>query len=174
MPKTNLNFEFIEKQIRKKSFGILGTVDQEGNSHSTAILYVVAPPTSTFSLYLLTRSSYKKVKNIKINPSVSFVIPFPHHVFRFVPASCIQFQGIAELLPIDNIEARESFKKGSRILKMNLAQVSKLPNMENDAIFIKVIPKQTLFCYGLGYSLMELRKNFENGAYSVTIPFNKP
>ena len=172
MAKKVRNFEFIDKEMRKMSFGILSSIDQNGMSHSTGIIYGVAPKTSKFCLYLLTDKNYKKVKNIKVNTSVSFVIPFPHHVLRFVPANCIQFQATAELIPYIDEEAQNVFKNGSKILKMNIDQINKLKGQE-DAIFIKIIPHNKLFCYGVGFSMMEIRKNIETGSYSVTIPPEK-
>lgn len=71
------NFEFVGKEIRKNTFGILSTIDQNGKSHSTGILYGVASPESKFLLYILTENNYKKVQNLKHNNSISFVIPFP-------------------------------------------------------------------------------------------------
>ncbi|MFX1322802.1 MAG: pyridoxamine 5'-phosphate oxidase family protein [Promethearchaeota archaeon] len=167
MVKRDLTFDFVEREIRKKSFGIISTIDQNGHSHSTGIVYGVAPSNLEFTLYILTDRNYKKVKNIEVNNSVSFVIPFPHHILRFAPASCVQFQGIAQIVPFNDKEAQESFKTGLKILKMNLKQVS---NKEEEAVFIKIIPNEKLFCYGLGISLMKLRKNVESGSYFVIIP----
>ena len=163
-------FEFIEKQIRKKTFGIISTIDQKGHSHSTGIVYGIASSKSNFALYILTHRNYKKVKNIEKSNSVSFVIPFPHHILRFVPASCVQFQGTAEILPFSDKEAQGSFNAGSKILKMNLKQVSERKDKEKGVVFIKIIPDRKLYCYGLGFSLNELRKNVETGSYIVTIP----
>ena len=164
------NFEFIEKQIRKRSFGIISTIDKSGLSHSTGIVYAIASPKVQFALYILTHRNYKKVKNIEINDSVSFVIPFPHHILRFVPSSCVQFQGKAEILPFSDKDALESFNSGSKILKMNLKEVTKRNDKGEGVVFIKLIPNRKLFCYGLGFSLNELRKNIETGSYIVTIP----
>jgi len=163
------NFKFIEKEIRKKTFGILSTIDPNGKSHSTGIIYGVAPSNSVFVLYILTGKNYKKVKNIETNNSISFVIPFPHHILRFVPASCVQFQGTAQIVPFNDIEAQESFKSGPKILKTNLKQVSKMSNKEEGVVFIRIIPNEKLFCYGLGIRLIKLRKNIESGSYFVRI-----
>ncbi len=167
------NFEFIENEIRKKTFGIISTIDQNSHSHSTGVVYGVAPSNSKFALYILTDRNYKKVRNIENNNSVSFVIPFPHHILRFVPASCVQFQGTAQIVPFNDSEAQESFRNGSKILKMNLKQLSNISDQEKGAVFIKIIPNNKLFCYGLGFSLMELRKNIESGSYFVTIPHER-
>jgi nitroimidazol reductase NimA-like FMN-containing flavoprotein (pyridoxamine 5'-phosphate oxidase superfamily) len=164
------SFEFIEAEVRKKTFGILSTIDQDGRSHSTGIIYAISPPGSKFSLYILTDRTYKKVKNIQQNSSVSFVIPFPHHLLRFVPSSCVQFQGRAEILPYEDSEAQEAFKIGKKMLAMNLKQAIKEDPGGEYTVFIKIIPNQKIFCYGLGISLMQLQKDVEIGSYSVTIP----
>lgn len=168
MPKRPITFEFVEKQLRKKTFGILGTVSPKGWSHSTGILYRVSPLGSPFSFYLAVDKSYKKYRNIKNNPQVSFVVPFPHFYFRFVPANSVQFQGTAEILPIDDPEGQKAFKQ-KRILKMALEQPDKL-NMDVELAFIRIKPLRKLFCYGLGFNIMELRKHIESGSYTVTIP----
>ena len=170
MKNSTPNFAFVEQEIRKKTFGILSTIDQNGNSHSTGIIYSVSAPKSKFSLYLLTQNNYKKVRNIKNNNSVSFVIPFPHHMLRFVPSSCVQFQGTAEILSFTNTDAQNTFQNGSKILKMNIEQLNTISPDEQKAVFIKITPNNKLFCYGLGYSLMKLRKNIELGSYSVIVP----
>ena len=130
MVKRDLTFDFVEREIIKKTFGIISTIDQNGHSLSTGIVYGIAPSNSEFTLYILTDRNYKKVKNIEVNNSISFVIAFPHHILRFIPASCIQFQGIAQIVPFNDKEAQESFRNGSKILKMNLKQVSRRGNKE--------------------------------------------
>jgi len=170
MSKKTLNFEFIEKEIRKKTYGILSTIDQNGNSHSTSVLYAVSPPESKFALYILTEKNYRKVKNVENNNSISFVIPFPHHFLRFVPANCVQFQGYGKIMPYNNFEAQQAFLAGPKILKMNIEQVGKMNSEYEDPVFIKILPKKNLYCYGVGINLMELRKNIESGSYTVSIP----
>jgi len=92
------NFSFVEKQIRKKSFGVLTTINKNGTPHTTGILYGVSPTSSKFALYSLTSKNYKKVRNIKRDPRVSFLIPFPHYYIRFAPSSTVTFQGIPMVL----------------------------------------------------------------------------
>ncbi|MFX1326079.1 MAG: pyridoxamine 5'-phosphate oxidase family protein, partial [Promethearchaeota archaeon] len=168
--RKSLDFEFVEQEIRKKTFGILSTIDQNGKSHSTGIIYSVSLPESKFSLFILTENNYKKVINIKNDNSVSFVIPFPHHLLRFVPSSCVQFQGTGEILPFTNREAQNAFEDGPKILKMNIKQARKMNPKQQKAVFIKITPNSKIFCYGLGYSLIKLRKDVEIGSYSVIIP----
>ncbi len=168
MVKNSISFDFVEKQIRKKTFGILTTISPKGRAQSTGILYGVSPPNSKFSLYLLTSKDYKKVENIQNNPYISFFIPFPHYFLRFVPASYVSFQGKAEIIPHDDPEGLKAFSQ-KRILKMNLEQV-KQPDMKGKLVIIKLKPNRKLICYGLGLSLMKMRKEPEIGSYTVNVP----
>ncbi|MFX0094699.1 MAG: hypothetical protein ACFFBD_23385, partial [Candidatus Hodarchaeota archaeon] len=87
----------------------------------TGIVYGVSPPDSTFVLYVMTSRKYKKTKNIKNSPAISFVIPFPHYILRFVPSSCIQFQGTAEIVSFDSPDIHGVFQQ-KRILRLALNQ----------------------------------------------------
>jgi hypothetical protein len=165
MPRKPRDFRFIEEQLRKMTFGVLSTLNPGGSLQTTGILYGVSPPGAGLRLYLLTDQSYLKVRNILKNPEVSFLVPFPHHFLRFVPASCISFPGTAEIVPEDDPEARGAFQ-ASRILRMNLEEIS---NMEN-AVFIKIRPKRRMHCYGVGFGLMELMRDAAGAGYSVEVP----
>lgn len=165
---TTPSFKFVEKQIRKKSFGILSTVSPQGRAHSTGILYGVSLPTKKFRFYLITHKNYKKVRNIRKNPHISFVIPFPHHYLRFVPSSCIYFQGTAELVEFDNLELKKAYSQ-KRILRSMLKDVDQ-PNYEGLLTFIEIKPNEKIFCHGLGINLWQLKNHPEKGEYSVFIP----
>ena len=164
MTKKTISFKFIEKNIRTKTYGILSTIDSKGIPHSTSIIYAVSPPETKFCLYCIS-SNTKKVKNIQANENIAFVIPFPHHVMRFVPANAVHFQGKAEILSIDDLEAIKSFNS-AKILRFNLERSAELL----ESIFIKITPNQKLFIYGLGFGMMEMRKNHVNVNYSIIIP----
>jgi hypothetical protein len=150
------------------TFGILSTVNPGGSLQTTGILYGVSRPGAGFRLYLLTDPSYLKVRNILRNPEVSFLVPYPHHFLRFVPASCISFSGTAEIVPEDDQEARGAFQS-SRILRMNLDQTSSM----EQAVFIKVRPKRRMHCYGVGLGLMEITRNAAEAGYSVEVPSDR-
>ncbi len=96
-------FEFVEAEVRKKTFGVLTTVDRKGRPHSTGILYGVAPPTSPFALYFLTLEEYVKVRNVKLNSSASYplrVRPFAARL-RWFPS--------ATPMPAGDLRNEESF-----------------------------------------------------------------
>jgi hypothetical protein len=77
------------------------------------------------------------------------------------------FRGISEIVGFDDVDGQWAFQQ-HRILRFNIAS-AKEETLRN-AVFIKLIPEPTLFCYGLGLSMMEIRKNHEMGNYKVKIP----
>jgi hypothetical protein len=161
-------FAFIEAQLRKKTFGVLSTLSPSGSLQTTGILYAVSPPGAPFRLYLLTEASYLKARNIARNPEVSFLVPYPHHLLPFAPASCISFSGTAEILPMDNPEGREAFG-ANRMLRMNLEEADSM----QDGILIRIRPKRSMHCYGIGISLATIARNPATAGYSVEIPSDR-
>jgi hypothetical protein len=168
MPGNRPDFSFIEAQLRRKTFGVLSTQSPGGSLQATGILYGVSPPSSKLRLYLVTERSYLKVRNISHNPEVAFLVPFPHHLLPFVPASCISLQGTAEIVSLDDPEGREAFAAG-RILRDNLKQAASV----EDGVFIRIRPKRRVHCYGVGIGLMELARNPHEAGYSLVIPSDR-
>ncbi|SRR5215204_1464314 len=164
-------FDYVEKQLRKKNFGILATVTPEGRPHSVGAVYAMAPPDQQFCLYLITRPMLKKARNIRDNPNVSFVVPFPHYLFRSIPPRCIQFQGKAELLPIDDPIVVKAFQS-SIVLKRSMEHSLRL----GESIFIRIVPDKKIFCFGVGASLLQFlipSQNKNLGNSHVIIPENR-
>ncbi len=168
MPVDRRDYPFIEAQLRKQTFGVLTTVSPAGHPQTTGILYGISLPGAPLRLYMLTERSFLKVRNIEKSPKVSFLVPYPHHFLRFVPASCISFQGAAEILPADDPAARASFE-GSRILRMNLEEGAKTESV----VFISIRPTRSMHCYGVGFGLMEKARNPHALGYSVEIPADR-
>lgn len=162
-----LNFSFIEKKIRTKTFGILTTVNQDGTPHTTGILYTVAAPTSQFALYFLTSEKYKKVRNIKKDPHVSFIIPFPHYCIRFAPSGTVTFYGNIELIPTDTPGILTLFQR-KRILRLITKEIKE--DLTEPYIFMKMIPDPKVLCFGVGIGIIKLRKAHAQGGFSVIIP----
>ena len=167
LKKDQFDFGSVEKAVRKKTFGVITTIDSKGRPHSTGIIYGVAPPTSTFNLYILTGENYVKVRNIRRNPLVSLVVTFPHYWLRFVPASYAMFRGSAEIIPFEDSDAIWAMSR-SRIGRMNLN--TDVESTRTNMVFIKITPEPTVFCYGLGFSAMEMRSDHTRVGYKVTIP----
>lgn len=164
-------FDYVEKQLRKKTFGILTTVTPQGRPHSVGVVYAVAPPGQPFCLYLITRPVLKKARNIRDNPNVYFVVPFPHYLFRSIPPRCIQFQGKAELLPIDDPIVVKAFQS-SIVLKRSMEHSLRL----GESIFIRIVPDKKIFCFGIGANLLKFlipSQNKNLGNFYVTVPENR-
>ncbi|MHA2085805.1 MAG: pyridoxamine 5'-phosphate oxidase family protein [Candidatus Thorarchaeota archaeon] len=160
------SFEYIEQEVRKKTYGVLSTIDSKNRPHSTGIIYGVSPPEDKFALYMLTVERYAKVRNIRKNPNISLVVNFPHYYVRFAPDSYVMFRGTGELVPFEDDVARRTFQQ-KRILRMNLAAD---PEDLKGAVFIKLNPEPTVFCFGVGIGILELRKAHVASDYKVEIP----
>ncbi|UCH03465.1 MAG: pyridoxamine 5'-phosphate oxidase family protein [Candidatus Thorarchaeota archaeon] len=165
MTEYRVGFEVVEREVRKKSFGVLSVVDSKLRPHSTGILYGVSPPQSKFAFYIMVGSRYAKVRHIKRNPNVSLVVTFPHYYIRFAPASYAMFRGVADFVPIEDKDVQWAFRQ-SRILRMNIDSTP----IEYDVAVIRIQPEPTVFCCGLGIGLLELRRSHETGSYKVKIP----
>ena len=164
---TRFTFEFVEKKVRKKSFGVWTTIDSKGRPHSTGIIYAVGSPDKPFALYSIVGENYAKVRNIKRNANVSLVVTFPHYWIRFAPASYVMFRGTAEILPDNDVDGRWTMSQ-TRIGRMNLQ--TEAEDIGADLAYIKITPEPTVFCHGVGIGVMELRGDPANAAYKVTIP----
>lgn len=164
---STFDFEFVEKFIRKKSFGVLSTVSPRGWSQSTGVLYGVSQQDSQFGLYIQTARSHRKTQNILENSKVSFVITFPHYWLRFVPANTVAFQAKAEVLPNDHEDARLAYQQ-KRILRMVLEDDPK-----EDYVFLKLIPHKRLNVYGVGIPVLKIRGGHTTSNYRVEIPENR-
>lgn len=155
-------FEYVKKLLRKKNFGIFTTVGSQGRPHSVGVVYSVSPIGQPFALYLITRSILKKARNLQNNPNVSFVVPYPSLLFRMIPPPCIQFQGKAEIIPIDDPIALKAFES-SIVLRCSMIHSTTL----GQSIFIKIVPDDKIFCFGIGASIWDFlipsrSRNFES------------
>ncbi|MFX0061809.1 MAG: pyridoxamine 5'-phosphate oxidase family protein [Candidatus Hermodarchaeota archaeon] len=160
-------FDFVEKEIRKKQFGILSTISPKEWAQSSGVHYGVSPKALNFALYILTDSSYKKVQNIQKYPRISFAIPYPHYYLRFIPPGTISFQGTAEILPFEDSDARKSYTKSSQRRMIRYTEQSAY---KETAVFLKIKPNKRISCFGLGVKLSEMMKDPEAAHYSVLIP----
>ncbi len=170
MKAQQFTFNYVEDEIRKKTFGVLNTINNDGTPHTTAVLYGVSPQSSKFALYIATSKTYKKTKNIRNNPQVSFMITFPHYWLRFVPANTVTFKGKAEVIDFYSEGVLDIFSQ-KRILNMITKNLE--PEEIEDYVFIRIKPYPKVLCYGIGYNIFKLRSKHVEGGYSVTIPKNR-
>jgi general stress protein 26 len=159
------SFEYVEKQLRKKSFGVISVVDSQGRPHLTGVIYAIPRRPHPFDFYVLTGTDYRKTKYIRHNPNVAFIVTFPHYWMRFVPANTVHFQGTAEILPFSDPVAQEAFQN-NRITRMNLNSEYD----EHEMVFLKISPPKSLNVYGLGISVLEMRRDHTAAGYKTEIP----
>lgn len=168
--KAPFTFEYVEKLLRTKNFGILSTVTDTGQPHSVGVVYGTSPQSAQpFSIYLLSRMTLKKVKNISNNPNVAFVVPFPHFFMRMIPPACIQFSGKAELISFEDPVARRAFQSSIVLRRSVMHNLS----LGGENTFIRITPKNKIFFFGIGARIWHIlirsrSKNLRN--YYVNVP----
>ena len=162
-----LSFDRVEREIRDRSFGVLSTISVDHRPHSTGVLYGVSLRDRPFALYVTTSRDNKKARNIARNPNVSFTIPIPRRLLRFLPPHCVQFQGTAQILSFEDEDAGNAFSQS-----LVLREVLKLErnHVGLKAIFIRIQPDPMIFTYGLGLTFFELLRNIRGASARVRIP----
>lgn len=166
MTSKRLGFDVVESEIRRRNFGVLATVCQDGRPHSTGVLYGVSPWEKLLAIYITTNRESKKARNVARNPNVSFTIPLSRRYLRLLPPHCVQFQGTADTVPIEDETANEAF--GSLLLREVLKLERK--HVQQKAVFIRIHPDPVIFTYGLGLSFVELMKHIGAASSRVRIP----
>ena len=161
-----LPFAAVEKEIKKKTFGVISVVDPVGRPHSTGVLFGMSPPDSPLFLYIVTSRKAAKVRYIRRTPYVTLMVTFPHHWLRFVPDSTVMIRGTADLVSLDDAGFRAAFSQ-KRMLKKNL-QVD--PEVLKESTVMRIRPDRTVYCYGVGIGINELRKDPTAARYNVIIP----
>src|SRR6266545_2107783 len=101
-------FDTIIKLLRKRSFAVLSTVDENGYPHAVGVEYGVSP--NGDALYVMTRRQLKKARNMAANPHVALTVPLTRRVRWFLPPPSIQFQGRAEILDRTDEEGIRTFR----------------------------------------------------------------
>jgi len=173
---SRVTFDMVLKELKRHHFGVLSTVTKDERAHSTGVVYGVSPPGWPIEIYVMTRKKLKKTRNIMGNPNVSFVVPLTRRLLSFLPPSCIQFQGKAKILDWKDEVATQTFKAffmGRTILNMYDEMYRR---GDHSICFLRVTPDPTIFTYGVGVSLWEMKRRMEIASAKVEIPqeYRKP
>jgi hypothetical protein len=145
-------FEAVERTLRHHTFGTLSTVSVRGRPHATGVVYAVSAPSEPLTLYVTTRTTTRKVRNIRAHPDVAFVVPVARRFARGFPPAVIQFQGTATVVPGDDGLALRAFES-SWFLRRILVAEQRIVTQGGDLCFICVSPDSVVFTYGIGMSL---------------------
>lgn len=162
-------FDVVERALRRHTFGTLSTVTERGRPHATGVEYAVSVPGGQLALFVTTRTTTQKVRNIQANPDVAFVVPVPHRLIQLFPPSVIQFQGLASIVSSQDDDAVGAFKS-TWFLRRILATEHRIVTQGGDLCFIRIRPDPTLFTYALGMSPIQNVRRPRQAIGRVAIP----
>jgi hypothetical protein len=92
-------FEVAERTLRRQTFATRSTVTDNGRPHATGVVYAVSPCGKPLVLYVTSRTTTRKVRNIGAHPDVVFVVPVSRRLLPVFPPCAVQFLGTATVVP---------------------------------------------------------------------------
>lgn len=168
----SISFDRIEEALRQRTFGTLSTLTERGTPHATGVVYAVSAPGEPLALYVTTRTTTRKIRNLRAHPDVAFVVPVPHRFIPAFPPRAIQFLGTATVLAADDEGANRAFES-SWFLRRILATERRIVTEGGDLCFIQIRPQDKLFTYGMGMSLLGNLRRPRGAIGRVTIPVGR-
>ena len=105
-----ISFDDVERALRRQTFGTLSTLTEQGTPHATGVVYAVSAPDEPVMLYVTTRTTTRKVRNIRAHADVAFVVPVPRRFVPAFPPRAIQFLGTATVVDADDEGANRAFE----------------------------------------------------------------
>lgn len=168
----SIGFDRVESALRQRTFGTLSTLTERGTPHATGVVYAVSAPGEPLALYVTTRTTTRKVRNLRAHPEVAFVVPVPHRFLPAFPPRAIQFMGTATVLGADDEGANRAFES-SWFLRRILAAERRIVTEGGDLCFIQIRPQDKLFTYGMGMSVFDNLRRPRGAIGRVTIPVGK-
>ena len=163
-----LTYEGVLNELRKRSFAVLSTADEDGRPHAVGVEYGVSP--NGDAIYVMSRRQLKKVRNISANSHVAVTVPLTRRLLWFLPPPSIQFQGTAAILDQTDDEGIRTFNRffmGRRILRMYEEFARR---GETRVCFIRIVPAAEISTYMVGHSIFELMRRMEVGIGKVGVP----
>jgi hypothetical protein len=124
------------------------------------------------ALYVTTRTTTRKVGNLRAHPDVAFVAPVPHRFIPAFPPRAIQFLGTATVLAAEDEGANRAFES-SWFLRRILATERRIVTEGGDLCFIRIRPEGKLFTYGMGMSALGNLRRPRGAIGRVTIPVER-
>jgi uncharacterized protein YhbP (UPF0306 family) len=165
----SISFDRVDKALRQRTFGTLSTLTERGTPHATGVIYAVSAPGEPLALYVTTRTTTRKVRNLRAHPEVAVVIPVPHRFIPVFPPRAVQFMGTATVVAADDEGANRAFES-SWFLRRILATERRIVTEGGDLCFIQIRPQDKLFTYGMGMSLLGNLRRPRGAIGRVTIP----
>ena len=85
-----------------------------------------------------------------------------------MPSACIQFQGKAELIPIDDAIAMNAFQSSSVLRRSMMHSIDM-----GESTFIRIVPDNKIFSFGISASIWQYLIRSQNktlGNFHVAVP----
>lgn len=144
------------RALEKASFATIATSSHRNRPHVVGIRYALIDR----QLYIVVHEHSVKVRNIRMNPRVAISVPV--RKVPFFPPYCVQFQGTAEVLPLDDPHIRKlieanAFKRIST--RKDLAKPGQ--------VVIRVTPGGRLSTYGFGFSPLQVARDPQSAMRSI-------
>lgn len=168
----SISFDRVERALRRRTFGTLSTLTERAAPHATGVVYAVSAPGEPLALYVTTRTTTRKVRNLRVHPEVAFVVPVPHRFLPAFPPRAIQFLGTATVLAADDEGANRAFES-SWFLRRILATERRIVSEGGDLCFIQIRPQHKLFTYGMGMSVFDNLRRPRGAIGRVTLPVRR-
>jgi uncharacterized protein YhbP (UPF0306 family) len=165
----SVSFDAVERSLRQRTFGTLSTLTERGVPHATGVVYAVSPHEEPLALYVTTRTTTRKVHNLRAHRDVAFVVPVPRRFIPAFPPRAIQFLGTATLVAADDGGANRGFES-SWFLRRILASERRIVTDGGELCFIRIRPEGTLFTYAMGMSMIENLRRPRAAIGRVAIP----
>jgi hypothetical protein len=147
------DFETIDRALRRRTFGTLSTLTEQGRPHATGVVYAVSPSGEPLRLYITTRTTTRKVRNVRAHLDVAFVVPVPRRFAPGFPPRAIQFQGTATVVAASDEGAIRAFSS-SWLLRRILMTERRIVSQGGELCFVRIRPDPMVFTYGIGVSLV--------------------
>jgi hypothetical protein len=164
-----ITFDDAERALRRRTFGTLSTLTDRGAPHATGVVYAVSPHDEPLALYVTTRTTTRKLRNIQRHPEIAFVVPVPRPFVPAFPPRAIQFLGTATVVP-ENDEAGVRAFSSSWFLRRILAAEQRIVTEGGDLCFIRIRPEGKLFTYGMGMSMLDNLRRPRQAIGRVAMP----
>lgn len=136
--------------LRKNHWLVLSTANKNGIPQSSVVVHA----SDGIMIYILTGKETLKTRNILENKHVAVTIPFRknllHRMMKRVPPAEIHFRGEATILPYNDEEAKRIYEK--------VLNYETPADLEQTSVWIKIKPSSKISCYGVGVSLLTMRK----------------
>ncbi|WP_366654531.1 pyridoxamine 5'-phosphate oxidase family protein [Mycobacterium gordonae] len=74
-PQHRESFDALARALARRKYATLATLGEDGRPHATEVVYAMSKPGDPVCFYVTTRTTTRKVSNIRARASVAFVVP---------------------------------------------------------------------------------------------------